>query len=165
MILATVRTASGTSRHGFIIASGALYDGSSEFFSRFDWKASEWSYDLDRVFRQLETDNHGETLNNDFILRRLNELPGASRVILAWASLIGTSFSFSLVQNLMSSEYNVTKRDQSEEKTSNCDRLAHLSSAWIDPVAGLQAAIQAAILVSGDDDDQFRYVKPLPCGV
>ena len=61
----------------------------------------------------------------------------------------------------MSSEFDVTKTDQSKEKTSNRDRLAHLSSSSIDSVAGLQAAIQAAILVSGDDDDQFRYVKRL----
>ncbi|KAI9791180.1 MAG: hypothetical protein M1816_004172 [Peltula sp. TS41687] len=120
----------------------------------FDWKASNWIYDLDRVFKEFEADKYGESLNNDFIIKRLNELPPSSRAILAWASLIGTTFSFSLVQKLMSGEFD---HDEDEEKESESQKSDVPSDPNADSVAGLQAALQAYVLVPGDDDDQFRF--------
>lgn len=111
---------------------------------------------MDRVFKEFEADSYGEILNNDFILRRLNELPTASRVILAWASLLGNAFSFSLIQKVTSGEFDSIDGDNSGEQVIGSSLLGSLSSPELDTVAGLQAALQACILVPGDDDDQFR---------
>ena len=113
-------------------------------------------YDLDLVFKEFEADSYGEILNNDFILRRLNELPTASRVILAWASLLGNAFSFSLVQKLTSGEFDAVDSDNSPQEPASAARLGTLSSPKLDTVAGLHAALQACILIPGDDEDQFR---------
>ncbi|KAI9750720.1 MAG: hypothetical protein M1815_001655 [Lichina confinis] len=122
----------------------------------FDFKSSSWVYDLDLVFKEFEADSYGEILNNDFILRRLNELPTAARVILAWASLLGNAFSFSLVQKLTSGEFDAVDSDDSPQEPASAARLGTLSSPKLDTVAGLHAALQACILIPGDDEDQFR---------
>ncbi len=103
----------------------------------------------------FESDSSGEYLNNDFILRRLNELPAAARMILAWASLLGSTFSFGLVQKLVSGEFaGQLITDDKPRPTSRGSQ----SNPSNDAVGGLQTALQACILVPGDDDDQFRYV-------
>lgn len=64
----------------------------------YDYKETAWCYDLDKIFKCFETKSYHETLNTEFVTGRLNELPAASRAILAWASLVGNSFSFELIQ-------------------------------------------------------------------
>ena len=126
--------------------------------TRYDWKASNWVYDLDRICREFEADKYGEHLNNNFIARRLDELPAATKGILAWGSLLGNSFSFNLVQKLLSKEF-----DYDDEPRGTGDQPPKnpcvLPNSELDAVAGLQAALQAYVLVPGDDDDQFRYVR------
>ncbi|KAI9812357.1 MAG: hypothetical protein M1832_000445 [Thelocarpon impressellum] len=126
----------------------------------YDWKASGWVYDLDRIFKEFEAENYGQRLNNDFVIRRLNELPPSSRTILAWASLIGAVFSFGLVQKLMSREFDFDNASDERERISACcDSADVYANASVDAVAvaGLQAALQAFVLVPGEEDDQFRF--------
>lgn len=115
----------------------------------YDYKLSSWAFDIDRIFKQYTSDNPRAVLDGDSVSGRLLELPSASRSVLAWASLVGTSFSFELIQRLMSYEVD---GDHSNNKSTN--QMAH---AQQETVAGLQAAIQAYILVATENDDRFRF--------
>lgn len=119
----------------------------------YDYKESLWKYNLDRIFKNFATKSYNEVLNSEFVTSRLNELPPASRSILAWASLVGTTFSFELVQRLMSGEFD------SEDHMPGCapDQYYCLSHTQEDAVGGLQAAIQAYIIIATQDDDRFRF--------
>jgi signal transduction histidine kinase/predicted ATPase/serine/threonine protein kinase len=113
----------------------------------YSWTKSAWEYDLDKVFSEFISDDYGSQINNDFITRRLQELPSVSRKLLAWASMIGDSFSFSMVKILMetssSDESLQTKRVPVKKKK--------------DLVVGLQSAMAAFIIMPADDEDLFRF--------
>ena len=119
----------------------------------YDYKESGWCYDLDKIFHQFETKSYHDTLDTAFVTSRLHELPPSSRSILAWASLIGHSFSFELVQRLLSGEFDFDDSDPDADMT--CPPLVSYSAQ--DAIEGLQAAIQAYIIVSTQDDDRFRF--------
>jgi signal transduction histidine kinase/CheY-like chemotaxis protein/tetratricopeptide (TPR) repeat protein len=120
----------------------------------YDYGDSDWRYDLDRIFKHFETQSYHDTLNSDFVTSRLNELPPASRSILAWASLIGTTFSFELVQRLLSGEFDYDEPTSSATLSTEPHSLSHSPQ---DAVEGLQAAIQAYIIVATQVDDRFRF--------
>ncbi|KAN0090377.1 HHK1, histidine kinase-group X protein [Hyaloscypha variabilis] len=119
----------------------------------YDYRESRWCYDLDKVFKQFETSSYTDTLNHEFVKSRLNELPAPSRSILAWASLIGSSFSFDLVQRLLSGEFDYD--DSTSDKQAG--QPYSLSHSQQDVVEGLQTAIQAYVIVATEDDDRFRF--------
>ncbi|KUJ15514.1 HHK1, histidine kinase-group X protein [Mollisia scopiformis] len=119
----------------------------------YDYKESGWCYDLDKIFTQFETKNYHDTLNTSFVTSRLNELPSASRSILAWASLIGNSFSFDLVQRLLSGEFDYDDTAPNME-ISQPYSLTHSQQGAVE---GLQAAIQNYIVIATQDDDRFRF--------
>ena len=120
----------------------------------YDYRESGWRYDLDRIFKRFETKSYHETLNNEFVTSRLSELPAASRSILAWASLVGTSFSFELILRLLSGEFDF---DDSASSGMDVSQPYSLTHSQQDAVEGLQAAIQAYIIVATQDDDRFRF--------
>ena len=131
----------------------------------YSWKESMWEYDLDRVFAEFESDSYGEQLNTDFITKRLQDLPQAARSILAWASLLGTTFSFKLIQRLLSGEFDYLSND---EVNGNADFSGTAELFTPKPtqnvVEGLQATLQAYILMPGSNEDEFsfshdRYVR------
>ncbi|KAI9674157.1 MAG: hypothetical protein M1817_001975 [Caeruleum heppii] len=123
----------------------------------YDWRNSCWAYDLDRVFKRFEAESYGERLNNDFITKRLGELPATSRSILAWASLLGNVFSFTLVQKLMSGEFEYSEATR-QDKSPAVPGIGEVSCMPpTDAIDALQVAVQACIIVPGDDDDQFRF--------
>lgn len=127
----------------------------------YSWKSSVWEYDIDRVFSEFETESHDQQLNTSFITKRLQDLPSVARSILAWASLLGNSFSFKLIQRLLSGEF-----DYSEDSQSLAEPRCRQNSEIFTPqpaenvVEGLQAALQSYILMPGSDDDQFWYAIP-----
>ena len=109
------------------------------------WKCSEWEYSLDRLFEQFSSPDAGKFSSNDFITRRLREMPVDAQILLAWASIIGNTFSYSIIQSVMS-----------------CDRShgspeGYVPPACSDSVAGLQAALQAFIVTPTEEEDQFRF--------
>ena len=121
----------------------------------YSWESSSWEYDLDRVFTEFASAEYGQRINTEFIARRLQDLPRTTRAILAWASLLGTSFSFRLVQQLLS----CARFDEDDEDIeSDCPRIPDLSrpQPLASLVEGLQAALQAYILMPGSTEDEYR---------
>ncbi|RDL41300.1 ATPase of HSP90 chaperone topoisomerase II kinase [Venustampulla echinocandica] len=119
----------------------------------YDYKQSCWCFSLDKIFKQFQTENYHDTLNSEFITSRLNELPPASKSILAWASILGASFSFELIQRLISGEFDY----DDAARTPDDFQPYSLSHSQEDAVEGLQAAIQAYIIIATQQDDRFRF--------
>lgn len=123
----------------------------------YSWKESAWAYDLDRVFAEFESDSYDQRLNTDFVTKRLQDLPTAARAILAWASLLGTTFSFTLIQRLLSGEFDYV--DDDGERKKDCTRVTELFTPQPvqNVVEGLQATLQAYILMPGSNEDEFSF--------
>ncbi len=119
----------------------------------YDYHTSQWKYDVNRVFEQFKGDTNYDILNTDFITNRLNELPPSSRSILAWASLLGNSFSFELICHLLAGEFYYLDESCPEPHSEHY----HVAYSQQDAVIGLQAAIQACILTPTETDDRFRF--------
>ncbi|KAH8899572.1 hsp90-like protein [Thozetella sp. PMI_491] len=119
----------------------------------YDYRDSQWHFDLDRLFEQFQGEQNYDVLDTAFITRRLSELPPASRSILAWAALLGQTFSFELICKLLSGEFQYIDELCPEPHNEHY----HMSYSSDDAVAGLQAAIQAAIIIPSERDDRFRF--------
>ena len=111
----------------------------------YSWEKSVWDFDLDLVFAEFESEIYGSQINNDFVTKRLEELPPAARDLLAWASLIGNTFSFTFIKRLLVGE---NSWPQAQRLPINSDN----------PVVGLQACLQAHILTSCEHEGLFRFV-------
>lgn len=119
----------------------------------YDYRDSIWHYDLDRLFAQFQGEKDYDVLDTGFITRRLDELSPAARAVLAWAALLGNSFSFDVVTRLMKGEF-----DYGEDDIPNCcPALSKRSYTEAEAISGLQAAIQAYIIVPSETDDRFRF--------
>lgn len=116
----------------------------------YDYRTNQWVYDLDKLFEEFQGEQNYDVLDTNFITRRLSELPDASKCLLAWAALLGASFSFELICHLLSGECQDACAASSGEHI-------HRSYTQQEAVAGLQAAIQALVLVPSDNDDRFRF--------
>lgn len=123
----------------------------------FTWKGSVWEYDLDKMFDEFKSENYGQQFSIDCITKRLQELPAVSRSILAWASLLGKTFSFSMVQRLLSGEFDYTEESPHSSPLPEARERIFKSITPVNLVEGLQSALEAFILVPGSDEDHFRY--------
>ncbi|KAG6213833.1 hypothetical protein E4U50_000863 [Claviceps purpurea] len=124
----------------------------------YDYHDSIWLFDLDRLFAQFQGEKDYDVLDTGFITRRLDELPPAARAVLAWAALLGTSFSFEIISRLMQGEFEYWDDDDDDDD----DLKYHLdlstrSYSEAEAIAGLQVAIQAYIIVPSEVDDLFRF--------
>ncbi|KAH9908041.1 putative histidine kinase HHK1p [Xylariomycetidae sp. FL2044] len=119
----------------------------------YDYRESRWQFDLDWLFEQFKGEHDYDVLDNEFMTRRLSELPPASRSILACASLLGNSFSFELICQLLSGEFGHMEDDSPNAE----DPDARKPFSKQDAIAGLQAAVNACIIVQGETDDRFRF--------
>ena len=128
----------------------------------YSWKFSAWEYDIDRVLSEFDIEGHEQGLNPTFITRRLQDLSPTARAILAWASLLGSNFSFLLVQRLLSSEFEYSDAQPlpADPSCSNNPEI-FVRQPKEHVIEGLQASLQSYILVAGSGDDEFRCV-PLP---
>ena len=108
--------------------------------------SSLWHFDLDRIFAEFESETYGQQLNTGFITRRLQEqLPPVARSILAWASLLGNTFSFACIQRLLSGEFSYS--DNLDQDAPTCPAKAALFTpdSPDNAVQGLQACLQAYV--------------------
>lgn len=94
-------------------------------------------------------EHYNDSLRDDFVTSRLNELLPAAKSILAWASMIGQSFSFKLVQRLLHNDFAAVNQDRPS------DFPPFYSEQ--DTLKGFQAAIQAYIIVPTQNDDVFQF--------
>lgn len=124
----------------------------------YSWKESAWEYDLDRVFAEFESESYDQQLNTNFITKRLQDLPTSARSILAWASLLGTTFSFTLIQRLLSGEFDYVE-DGVDWNDPACTKVAELFTPQPveNAVEGLQATLQAYILMPASNEDEFSF--------
>ncbi|KAL7798156.1 hypothetical protein V8C37DRAFT_368916 [Trichoderma ceciliae] len=120
----------------------------------YDYRDSQWHYDMDRLFAQFQGEKDYDVLDTAFITHRLGELPAAARAVLAWAALLGGSFSFELLCRLMSGEFDYHDEDGMLACPNHVTQRAYSEG---EAVAGLQAAIQAYIIVQTESDDRFRF--------
>lgn len=111
----------------------------------YDYTGNRWNFDLDMIFKQFSSDQYQDLLDSDFVAKRLEELPSVTREILAWASLIGTSFSFALIRHLLIATAGFDPVDNNPP------------SKQVEFVEGLQAAIEAFIIVPTERDDEFSW--------
>jgi signal transduction histidine kinase len=112
----------------------------------YSWRENNWLFDLDKVFEVFESSEYGSSVTNDFITKRLFELPLASRKLIAWAALLGGSFSFDLVKQLMNPKYAPADAER-------IPLLANEESA----VAALNDALNAYVLMPAEQDARFRF--------
>ncbi|KAL8712617.1 MAG: hypothetical protein Q9220_003148 [cf. Caloplaca sp. 1 TL-2023] len=124
----------------------------------YSWKESKWEFDLDSVFAEFESDTYGDQLNTSFILKRLQDLPPTSRAILAWASLLGNTFSFPLIQNLLGGAFEYVG-DNGEQSNPGCRKNTEIHSPHLAQTAveGLNAAMQAYVLLPTNDENEFSF--------
>ncbi|KAF2711786.1 hypothetical protein K504DRAFT_465522 [Pleomassaria siparia CBS 279.74] len=110
------------------------------------WREGCWVFDLDVVFATFENPKYGALVNNDFVTKRFQELPSGTRKLLAWASLLSGTISFTLVKKLLSGQ----------PAQPDSERLPILRDTQ-DAVVALNAALGAYILQPADDEDKFRF--------
>lgn len=66
------------------------------------WKCSHWEFNLDKLFEEFSSPDSSRFSTNDFITRRMRELPEDAQAFLAWAALIGNTFHFNTIKRVMS---------------------------------------------------------------
>lgn len=126
----------------------------------YSWKDSKWLFDLDRIFTEFVSPVYGEGLGLGFIIKRLQETPPAARSILVWGALLGSPFSFSLVQRLLTSEFLYSSDDDQELDLTSPQNVTWVRKSAGDIVVGLQYLVQANLLNPGRTDDDFKLVQP-----
>lgn len=112
----------------------------------YSWRENDWLFDLDKVFEVLESPEYGSSVTNDFILKRLLELPPATRKLLAWASLLGGMFSFELLKKVLSAKNAPT----------DAERLPILDEKE-SVMEALNGALEAFVLMNSNDEARFRF--------
>jgi hypothetical protein len=126
----------------------------------YSWKDSKWLFDLDRIFTEFVAPVYGEGLGLGFLTKRLQEIPQAARSILCWGALLGSPFSFSLVQKLLTSEYLYSVDNDENLDVTLPKNVALVRQSEGDIVVGLQYLVQANLLNPGKTDDEFKFVQP-----
>ena len=122
----------------------------------YSWKDSKWLFDLDRIFNEFVAPVYGEGLGLGFLTKRLQEIPPAARSILAWGALLGSPFSFSLVQRLSTSEFLASSDDDQDLDLTSPGNTTFIRQSEGDMVVGLQYLVQANLLDTGKIDDEFK---------
>lgn len=126
----------------------------------YSWKDSKWLFDLDRIFTEFVAPVYGEGLGLGFLTKHLQEIPPAARSIMVWGALLGSPFSFSLVQKLLTSEFLHLSDDDDDLDPKSPQNVPLVRQSEGDIVVGLQYLVQANLLNPGKADDEFKSVQP-----
>jgi hypothetical protein len=122
----------------------------------YSWKDSKWLFDLDRIFTEFVAPEYGESLGLGFLTKRLQGIPSAARSIMVWGALLGSPFSFSLVQKLLTSEFLYSTDEDKDTDLTSPQNSTLLRQSEGDIIVGLQFLVQANLLNAGKTDDEFR---------
>ncbi|KAJ5674086.1 hypothetical protein N7462_009525 [Penicillium macrosclerotiorum] len=122
----------------------------------YSWKDSRWLFDLDRIFTEFVAPVYGEGLGLGFLTKRLQEIPPAARSIMVWGALLGSPFSFSLVQKILTSEF-LLSNDDGDLDLPSPQNVTLVRQTEGDIVVGLQYLVQANLLNTGKTDDEFKF--------
>ncbi|KXT13953.1 hypothetical protein AC579_4202 [Pseudocercospora musae] len=109
------------------------------------WKCSQWEYSIDKLFEEFSNPDGSRFSTNDFILRRMKELPIDAQTMLAWAAIIGNNFRFETIKRAMSCA---------------CSRLVPqplIPPESKDAVSGLQIALSSFVVMPTSDEDLFKF--------
>ncbi|KAF2012350.1 putative histidine kinase HHK1p [Aaosphaeria arxii CBS 175.79] len=112
----------------------------------YSWQGNAWQFDIDKVFETFENPQYGASLGNDFIAKRVQELPDHTQKMIAWASLISCSISYKLLGKVLIAQ----------DFTGDLSGLPLLNKRE-DIVHALNSALGAYILQPADDEDRFRF--------
>lgn len=126
----------------------------------YNWKQSEWTYNLDKIFEEFEGPGYDSRIDNDnnFIVARLMDLPHNTRKLISWAAIIGGTFSFTLVKAMMTgSGASVQYKENEKPHLDLSSKVDLVRSSSQDAVRGLQNALSAYIIQQSDDDDHFAF--------
>ncbi|OQE40931.1 hypothetical protein PENCOP_c005G00711 [Penicillium coprophilum] len=123
----------------------------------YSWKDSKWLFDLDRIFTEFVAPVYGEELGLGFLTKRLQDIPQAARSIMIWGAVLGSPFSFSLVQKLLTSEFLYSSSDDDDVDLTSPQNVTLIRQSEGDIVVGLQFLVQANLLNTGKTDDEFRF--------
>lgn len=111
----------------------------------YSWESARFEFSMDKLFSDFSSPDPGAYSSKDFIVRKIKALPMDAQTLLAWASIIGNTFNFKLVQQVMSCE--CSRMSPPELKPPNSG----------DVVAGLQACVNAFMLSATEDDERFKF--------
>ncbi|KAJ5793666.1 hypothetical protein N7457_000265 [Penicillium paradoxum] len=123
----------------------------------YSWKDSKWLFDLDRIFTEFVAPVYGEGLGLGFLTKRLQDIPTAARSIMVWGALLGSPFSFSLVQKILMSEFLYSSNDDEDVDITSPQNVTLVRQSEGDIVVGLQFLVQANLLNTGKTDDEFKF--------
>jgi predicted ATPase len=112
----------------------------------YSWRENHWAFDLDKVFEVLEGPEYGSSATTDFIAKRLAGLPESSRKLLAWASILGGTFSFKLLETLL----------EPSDKLASGAKLPLLDQDE-SAITALNGALNAYVLMPAEQDARFRF--------
>ncbi|GAM83517.1 hypothetical protein ANO11243_015050 [Dothideomycetidae sp. 11243] len=111
----------------------------------YSWRSSQWEYNIDTIFNLMADTDDKDFSDSKGILKRLETMPTDAKTLLCWASLVGNSFRFSLLNRVMLCE---------------CAELSPqelLPPRATDAVAGLQSALASFAIMASDEEDKFRF--------
>lgn len=125
----------------------------------YDWRTTGWQFDLDKVFNELTA---AEGSGDDFILRKIRDLPPAGSSILAWGSLIGNTFSFKLIQKVMSGDCfpKSMAREKAATTTASAGenpKIAFACHCQDELLDALNLLLNTGCIISGENDDEYSF--------
>ncbi|KUL85270.1 hypothetical protein ZTR_07973 [Talaromyces verruculosus] len=124
----------------------------------FSGKNNRWEFDLNQIFTEFLTSSAGEELGFPFLQRSLEKLPAPARAILVWGSLLGTTFSFSVLRRVLASPLLSLDAESNGQGNGNSSSIDLIRRSEADLVDGLRFLLQEHIIVPWETDDKFRFV-------
>ncbi|KAJ6016778.1 hypothetical protein N7451_000157 [Penicillium sp. IBT 35674x] len=110
-------------------------------FICYDFHEGLWVFNLSRISEHFKADSYDDAAFDDFLGRRLSSLSPICKSILAWASVLGMTFSFQLVQRLLTTDRSASESGLPEREV----------------YQGLQTIIQAHVIVPTKEHDVFSF--------
>lgn len=111
----------------------------------YSFKSGRWEVNMDQIFQHFSAANNEELNTDDYIVRRLSDLSTDAKTLLCWASLVGQTFTFTLMSRVIVCD--CSKRSPVEL----------LPTRAKDAVSGLQAALASFAIMPTDEEDTFRF--------